>query len=219
MTPRRRDINPTAPTDYEPGSSDMDAHTNIIPATSKENLIEEGNFKLKKELGLWDGVGIIVGIIIGSGIFVSPKGVLQFSGSMGMALIVWAVSGLLSLVGALCYAELGTLIPRSGGDYAYIYEVFGPLPAFLFLWVTLLVILPTSNTVMALTFATYIIKPAFPNCDTLPEIPVKLLAAVVICFLTWLNCANVKWAKMVQSVFTAGKFWLSRLSSVPECIT
>lgn len=73
------------------------------------------------------------------------------------------------------------MIPRSGGDYTYIYEAFGSLPAFLFMWVSLVIILPTSNAVMALTFANYIIKPAFEYCDSLPEVPVRLIAAMVVC--------------------------------------
>ncbi|XP_068236766.1 large neutral amino acids transporter small subunit 2-like isoform X2 [Palaemon carinicauda] len=163
--------------------------------------------RLKKELGLMDGVGIIVGIIIGSGIFVSPKGRARVQRQCGRrprrlgasrACYPW-------LGGALCYAELGTMIPKSGGDYAYIHEAFGPLPAFLYLWVALVIIMPTGNTVIALTFANYILQPLFANCDSPPDIPIRLIAAVVICVLTWVNCTNVKWATKVQDVFTASK--------------
>jgi len=151
-----------------------------------------------------DGASIIIGIIVGSGIFVSPKGVLQYSGSIGLSLIIWIVSGLLSLVGALCYAELGTMIPKSGGDYAYILDAFGPLPSFLYLWSALLVIMPTGNAITALTFANYVLEPFYPECEP-PTDAVRIIAAMLICLLTAVNCQNVKMAAKVQEVFSITK--------------
>ena len=90
------------------------------------------------------------------------------------------VSGLLSFIGALCYAELGTMIPKSGGDYAYIKFAFGPLLSFLYLWAALLVIMPAGNAIIALTFANYILEPFYPECDQ-PEDAVRLIAAALIC--------------------------------------
>ncbi|KAK3921848.1 Large neutral amino acids transporter small subunit 2 [Frankliniella fusca] len=183
-------------------------HDSLIPAADgapEPDATSQGSgIKLRKELGLLDGVAIIVGVIIGAGIFVSPKGVLQNTGSIGVALIVWVLCGGLSLIGALCYAELGTMIPRSGGDYAYIGEAFGPLPAFLYLWVALFVIVPTGNAITALTFAQYILQPAWPTCEP-PDEVIRLIAAIVTCVLTAINCYNVKWATRVQDLFTGTK--------------
>ena len=102
------------------------------------------------------------------------------AGSTAMALIIWVLSGLFSAAGALCYAELGTMISRSGGDYAYIMTAFGPLPAFLTLWVITVIINPASQAVVALTFATYTLQPIFGDCPV-PYSSVRLLAACVLC--------------------------------------
>ena len=74
-----------------------------------------------------------------SGIFVSPKGVLLFTGSVGMSIVVWIAAGLLSLTGAMCYAELGTSIPGSGGTYLYLNRAFGPVMAFLYLYTAIII--------------------------------------------------------------------------------
>ncbi|CEF68499.1 Large neutral amino acids transporter small subunit 1 [Strongyloides ratti] len=160
--------------------------------------------KMKPRVGLSSGVAIIIGIIVGSGIFVSPKGVLVDSGSVGLSLLIWLLCGGYATLGALCYVELGTTIPKSGGDYIYIYESFGETLAFLFLWINLIIVIPTSNAVMALTFSNYILKPLFPYCDV-PENAIKLLAVVATLLLTFINCYNVKYATKTQNVFTVGK--------------
>uniref|UniRef100_A0A673W128 Solute carrier family 7 member 10 n=1 Tax=Salmo trutta TaxID=8032 RepID=A0A673W128_SALTR len=144
------------------------------------------------------------GNIIGSGIFISPKGVLEHSGSVGLALIVWVLGGCIAALGSLCYAELGVTIPKSGGDYSYVTEIFGGLVGFLLLWSAVLIMYPTTLAVIALTFSNYVLQPVFPDCVP-PYMATRLLSTVCLLFLTWVNCSSVRLATRIQDVFTVGK--------------
>lgn len=149
------------------------------PITTVDSPVDT-SVNLKPKMGLVNGVTVIVGSIIGSGIFVSPKGVLMEAGSVGLSLIIWVACGIFSMIGAYCYAELGTMILRSGADYAYIFEAFGEFPAFLRLWVECMIVRPCSQAIVALTFSYYVIEPLFPDCDQ-PGLAVRLLAVIAIC--------------------------------------
>ncbi|KAI5626141.1 asc-type amino acid transporter 1 [Silurus asotus] len=159
---------------------------------------------LKKEIGLMSACAIIIGNIIGSGIFISPKGVLEHAGSVGLSLIVWVLGGGICALGSLCYAELGVTIPKSGGDYSYVTEIFGGLVGFLLLWSAVWIMYPTTLAVIALTFSNYVLQPAFPNCLP-PFIATRLLSTICILLLTWVNCSSVRWATRIQDFFTIGK--------------
>lgn len=165
---------------------------------------DDGAIRLKPKMTLLNGCTVIIGSIIGSGIFVAPKGVLLNTGSVGMSLIIWVLSGVYSLIGAFCFAELGCMIPKSGADYAYIMESFGPFLAFIRLWVECIIVRPTSQAIVSLTFALYALRPFYPDCEP-PMISVKFLAVVCILLLTFINCWSVKWSTFVQDIFTYGK--------------
>ncbi|CAK9297653.1 unnamed protein product [Gordionus sp. m RMFG-2023] len=174
MIPLDPMISPQGTTDYKDFISNReDGSTPLNQGGGDAKGGEGQGMRLKKEMNLSNGVGLIVGVIIGSGIFVSPSGVVKETGSAGLALVVWTLSGLFSMAGAVCYAELGTSILKSGGDYAYAREAFGPLPAFLYLWVAIVVIMPTGNAITALTFANNILQPVFAR-----NLPIKTLPPV-----------------------------------------
>ncbi|KAJ8303523.1 hypothetical protein KUTeg_019919 [Tegillarca granosa] len=142
-----------------------------------ESRHEGERIDLKKNLGLVSGTALIVGTMIGSGIFVSPRGVLEGSGSVCMSLIVWAGCGLLAMLGALSYAELGTMIPKSGGEHAYLMFTFksygkflGPIPAFLFDWLGVFVLRPSMFAIMSLSLGTYATQPFYGQCGAPPLI-------------------------------------------------
>jgi L-type amino acid transporter 8 len=161
---------------------------------------------LKKTITLINGVTIIVGSIIGSGIFISPKGVQQQVGSVGLSLIVWVFGGLFSMCGAYCYAELGTLIHESGADYAYIMQSMGKFVAFLRLWVECIVVRPVTSTLIALAFSNYIIYPLFDNCPSeTPDSAIRLLSVVCLLTIILINCYSTKFSTRVMDILTYAK--------------
>ncbi|XP_076628081.1 b(0,+)-type amino acid transporter 1 isoform X2 [Colletes latitarsis] len=165
---------------------------------------ENNSVHLKRRVGLVSGVALIVGTMIGSGIFVSPSGLLVRTGSIGISFLVWTACGLLSLCGALAYAELGTMNTSSGAEYAYFMDAFGAPPAFLFSWVSTLVLKPSQMAIICLSFAQYAVEAFAADCDP-PEEIVKIVALLAIILILLVNCYSVNLATGVQNAFTAAK--------------
>ena len=151
-------------------------------------------------LGLWDAVSIIVGIVVGTAIFKSPMMVFQSTGGSWQALGAWLVGGVLSLCGALCYAELATTYPRDGGDYEYLGRAYGRWLGFLFGWCQLTVILSASIGTMAYAFADYAAA-IWPN---LAEQTAWLAVGAVV-LLALVNAAGGVAGTTTQNVLSALK--------------
>src|SRR5215469_1762303 len=119
--------------------------------------------ELKRDLGPWAAASIVVGTVIGSGIFLVPHDMVARVGTPGMVFMVWIFGGLLSLAGSLSYAELAAAIPEAGGEYAYLREAYGPIWGFLYSWTQLLVAKSGSIATLATGFFLYLTNffPAF----------------------------------------------------------
>ena len=164
---------------------------------------------LLRELGVGQASAIVVGTIIGSGIFLVPAEMMQAVGSARVVYLAWIVGGMLSMAGAITYAELGAMKPQAGGEYVYIRDAYGPLPAFLYAWTWFVVAKPGSVA----TIATGIVRIlgtfsalAFFN-DPVLRAPLlitygQLVAIAAAVFITWLNYIGVKKAGEFQLVFT-----------------
>jgi amino acid transporter len=155
----------------------------------------------KQELSLFDSTCIIVGIIIGAGIYQMAPDIAKGAGSWWGVLAIWIVGGLLSLCGAICYAELATAYPKEGGDYVYLSRAYGKWAGFLFGWAQLTVVRPGDIAVMAFAFATYI-RTIF---DPFPEYSQRIFAAGAVVVLTMINIIGVKEGKWTQNLLTVVK--------------
>ena len=145
--------------------------------STPEEDASEKTIHLKRHITLPYAVAIIVGNVIGSGIFLSPKGVTENVGSVGGSLIIWGITGFYNLAQALCYAELGGVIPKSGGDYAYMYYILGPLAAFMCAWIHVVVLVSSSCAVIARTGALYILEPFDLECQ---DVVIGVTAVLII---------------------------------------
>jgi len=156
---------------------------------------------LQKSVGFLQGFTLIVGILIGSGVFISPSLIMAYTHDAGLSFIVWIACGLIALGGSLCYCELGCALKKAGGNYAYILAAYGNLPAFLCCWAVGFVIDPSAAAAITLTFGTYVMKTFEDLIDPNPWYP-KLVAAGCILIVCFINCWSIKAATRAQTLFT-----------------
>ncbi|XP_059366709.1 cystine/glutamate transporter-like [Carassius carassius] len=188
--------------------------TDKVSDEGTEKTVKDDAVHLRRSIGLVPSISFIIGAVVGSGIFIAPKGVLMNSGSVGLSLLVWALCGVLSTFGALCYAELGTSFRKSSGDYTYLLETLGPLPAFLRLWIELIFIRPAVATYVSLAFGQYVVEPLFMPCAA-PTVLVKLVSMLGVPFVVAVNCWSVSMATRLQVLLTFIKMFALILIIIP----
>ena len=173
----------------------------------------ENKHTFKRELGLFDSTMLVVGSMIGSGIFIVSADIARTVSSPGWLIVAWLVTGVITLAAALCYGELAAMMPHAGGQYVYLRESWNPLIGFLYGWTFFLVIQTGTIAAVAVAFAKYtgVLIPWFSEQHTLLQIgnfkisAAQILAIMSIAVLTFINAKGVKLGKIVQNSFTFTK--------------
>lgn len=167
--------------------------------------------ELVRGLNLWDTTLLVLGLVVGGGIFLTPAAIAKSLPSGPWILAVWVVGGVLSIAGGFVYAEMGAMIPKSGGMYVYIREAFGDLPAFLYAWVAFWVILAGADAAVAAGFAEYL-SVFFPSLGSAhvvasvgghPVTAAQLVAIAAVLLLSATHYVGIKEGARIQGVFTS----------------
>ncbi|KAL8698466.1 MAG: hypothetical protein Q9201_006561, partial [Fulgogasparrea decipioides] len=211
-------------------SSAFDFASNLFPlsttaagytslGSTRDNPLDPadgGNLEKHKSITYLNGLSLIVGLIIGSGIFSSPAQITTNAGSPGASLIVWLVAGILAWTGAASYAELGGAIPLNGGAQVYLSKIFGDLFGFLFTWCSVFVLKPGSAAIIAIILGEYVVRAFTPSSrsstDPLPETTLstiwinKGISLLALTCVTVLNCVSTKLATRTGDLFMFFKF-------------
>lgn len=174
-------------------------------------MAAEGHFK--KSLNLFDSAAITMGSMIGSGIFIVSADIARNVGSPGWLLVVWGITTIMTVLAAISYGELASMLPHAGGIYVYLREAYSPLFGFLYGWTFFLVIQCGTIAAVAMAFAKFtgVLLPAISEQNTLLNLgffkfnSTQLLAISMILVLTWINTRGIKEGKRVQNIFTYSK--------------
>jgi basic amino acid/polyamine antiporter, APA family len=168
---------------------------------------------LQKRVNLFDGIAMVAGAMIGSGIFIVSADIARSVGSPGWLMVVWLITGIITVIGALSYGELAAMMPSVGGQYVYLRESYHPLIGFLFGWTTFLVIQCGSIAAVSVAFAKFagVIFPWISETNILMQIgalkvnSTQFVGMLLIVFLTWLNTRGIVTGKTVLNIFSSTK--------------
>ncbi len=187
-----------------PGYAPLGAPTS---AAQHQGGLGGASLEKHKTLTYLNGLGLIIGLIIGSGIFSSPSQVNSNVGSPGAALIVWAVAGVLAWTGGASYAELGGAIPLNGGSQAYLSKILGELAGFLFTWVAVLVLKPGSAAIISIIMGEYLVRAVIgADAETISPWVTKGMGLAGLFLVTFVNCVSTRFATRVNDALMFLKF-------------